>query len=64
VLEPLLEDWTKWGLARHPYILRSIDMAAAITTAITTPPGSHLVLIEVQPGVPKREESAIPALGN
>ncbi|MGV9633203.1 SDR family oxidoreductase [Nocardia rhamnosiphila] len=53
VLKPLLEDWAKWGLARHLHMLRPSDMAAAITTVVTTPPGSHLVLIEAQPGVPK-----------
>ncbi|MFF0501267.1 SDR family oxidoreductase [Nocardia aobensis] len=54
VLEPLLESWATWGLARHLHMLRPADMAAAITTVVTTPPGSHLVLIEAQPGVPKQ----------
>ncbi|MGW0182923.1 SDR family oxidoreductase [Nocardia sp. NPDC003345] len=53
VLEPLLEDWAKWGLARHLHMLRPADMAAAVTTVITTSPGGHLVLVEAQPGVPK-----------
>lgn len=39
-------------------MLRPVDMAAAITTVVTTPPGSHLVLIEAQPGVPKQKTEA------
>lgn len=36
-------------------MLRPADMADAVITVITTPPGSHLVLVEAQPGAPKPE---------
>ncbi len=48
----VLEDWVKWGLARHPYFLRPSDVAAAVTTIVTTPRGSHLTLIEIEPEAP------------
>ncbi|GAA5049679.1 SDR family oxidoreductase [Nocardia callitridis] len=51
---PVLEDWQKWGFARHPYMLRPSDMAAAVTAVVGTPRGSHLVLVEVQPEAPLR----------
>ncbi|WP_330254082.1 SDR family oxidoreductase [Nocardia sp. NBC_00565] len=54
VVGPLIEDWIAWGFARHPYMLRPRDMAAAVSSVVSTPPGSHLVLVEVQPGVPKK----------
>ncbi len=49
---PLLEDWMKWGFARHPYFLRASDIAAAVTACVTTPRGAHVTLIEVQPEAP------------
>lgn len=48
----VLEDWAKWGLARHPYFLRPSDVAAAVTAIATTPRGSHLTLIEIEPEAP------------
>lgn len=54
-LGPLIEDWTKWGLARHPYFLRASDIAAAIVAVVSAPRGAHLVLVEVQPEAPLRE---------
>ncbi|OQS12590.1 short-chain dehydrogenase [Nocardia donostiensis] len=54
VVGPLLEDWQKWGFARHPYMLRASDLAAAVTAVVSTPRGAHLVLVEVQPEAPLR----------
>ena len=51
-LQALLDDWAKWGLARHPYFLRPSDVAAAVTAIVSTPRGSHLTLIEIQPEAP------------
>ncbi len=50
--QAVLDDWSRWGLARHPYFLRPADVAAAITAMISTPRGAHLTLIEVQPEAP------------
>lgn len=52
VVGPMLEDWVKWGFARHPYFLRASDIAAAVAAVVSTPRGAHLVLVEVQPEAP------------
>lgn len=52
---PLLEDWMKWGFARHPYFLRPSDIADAVTTCVTKPRGAHVTLIEVEPEAPLEE---------
>jgi len=51
-VQAVLDDWTTWGLARHPNFLRPSDVAAAVTTIVSTPRGSHLTLIEIQPEAP------------
>ena len=59
--QAVLEDWVKWGLARHPYFLRPSDVAAAVTTIVSAPRGSHLTLIEIEPEAPlspRREETS------
>ncbi|MGX6510837.1 SDR family oxidoreductase [Rhodococcus sp. SJ-2] len=56
VVGPLLEDWERWGFARHPYFLRASDIAAAAATVVSVPRGAHIVLVEVQPEAPLREE--------
>ncbi|MFC5186144.1 SDR family oxidoreductase [Actinomadura harenae] len=52
----VLDDWVKWGHARHPYFLRPSDVAAAVTAVVTAPRGAHLSLIEVQPEAPLEGE--------
>lgn len=52
VVGPLLENWVKWGFARHAHFLRPADLAAAVTAVVSVPRGSHLVLVEVQPEAP------------
>lgn len=54
VVGPVLEDWKDWGFARHPYMLRASDLAAAAASVVSAPRGVHLVLIEVQPEAPLR----------
>ncbi|MCP2339757.1 SDR family oxidoreductase [Actinomadura rupiterrae] len=51
----VLEEWVKWGHARHPYFLRPSDVAAAITAVVGMPRGAHLSLVEVQPEAPLEE---------
>jgi short-subunit dehydrogenase len=51
-VQAVLDDWARWGLARHPNFLRPSDVAAAVTAIVTTPRGSHLTLIEIQPEAP------------
>jgi NAD(P)-dependent dehydrogenase (short-subunit alcohol dehydrogenase family) len=55
-VQAVLDDWVRWGLARHPNFLRPSDVAAAVTTIVSTPRGSHLTLVEIQPEAPPRED--------
>ncbi|HTZ08891.1 MAG TPA: SDR family oxidoreductase [Acidimicrobiales bacterium] len=48
----VLEEWIRFGVARHNHFLRPAHVAAAVLAALDTPPGSHLPLIEVQPEAP------------
>ncbi|MBY8856707.1 SDR family oxidoreductase [Nocardia sp. CA2R105] len=63
VVGPLIEDWVAWGFARHPYLLRPSDMAAAISSVVGTPRGSHLILVEVQPEAPLRAAESASSAG-
>ncbi len=49
---PMLEDWAKWGQARHDYFLRASDLARAIAFVAETPRGGFIVSMEVQPEAP------------
>ena len=51
-VQAVIDDWTRWGLARHPNFLRPGDVAAAIMAIVSTPRGSHLTLVEIQPEAP------------
>jgi NAD(P)-dependent dehydrogenase (short-subunit alcohol dehydrogenase family) len=52
---PALEDWAKWGQARHDYFLRASDLARAITFVAETPRGGFVVNMELQPEAPLAE---------
>lgn len=52
---PALEDWAKWGQARHNYFLRASDLARAITFVAETPRGGFVVTMELQPEAPLTE---------
>ena len=47
-----LEDWAKWGQARHSYFMRASDLARAIAFVAETPRGSFVTSIELQPEAP------------
>ncbi|BBX55037.1 3-oxoacyl-[acyl-carrier-protein] reductase FabG [Mycobacterium shottsii] len=49
---PALEDWAKWGQARHDYFLRASDIARAITFVAETPRGGFVANMELQPEAP------------
>ena len=51
----MLEDWEKWGHARHNYFLRPADIARAIAFVAETPRGSIVVNMEVQPEAPLKD---------
>ncbi|MCV7303233.1 SDR family oxidoreductase [Mycobacterium barrassiae] len=52
---PALEDWAKWGQARHDYFLRADDLARAITFVAETPRGGFIANMELQPEAPLAE---------
>ena len=52
LLGPALEDWAKWGQARHDYFLRAADLARAITFVAETPRGGFIANMELQPEAP------------
>jgi NADP-dependent 3-hydroxy acid dehydrogenase YdfG len=54
-VQAVLDDWAKWGLARHPYFLRPSEVAAAVLAVVCTPRGAHLTLVEVEPEAPLAE---------
>ncbi len=47
-----LDDWAKWGHARHSYFLRAADLARAIAFVAETPRGGFVASIELQPEAP------------
>ncbi|UDY22238.1 SDR family oxidoreductase [Nocardioides sp. Kera G14] len=48
----VLNQWIRFGLARHPHFLKASAHAEAITTIVTAPRGVHLSLIDVNPEAP------------
>lgn len=48
----VLEQWVRWGLARHPHFLKAKALADAITTIVTARRGVHLSLLDVNPEAP------------
>ncbi len=52
LIGPALEDWEKWGQARHDYFLRAADIARAITFVAETPRGGFIANMELQPEAP------------
>jgi NADP-dependent 3-hydroxy acid dehydrogenase YdfG len=64
MVQAVLDDWVKWGLARHPYFLRPSDVAAAIAAIVSMPRGAHLTLVEIEPEAPlSPREAASPQKG-
>lgn len=51
-IAPALEDWARWGQARHSYFLRAGDLARAIAFVAETPRGGFVVSMELQPEAP------------
>jgi NADP-dependent 3-hydroxy acid dehydrogenase YdfG len=47
-----IEQWVRFGLARHPHFLKPAALADAITTMVSAPRGVHLNLVEVSPEAP------------
>jgi hypothetical protein len=56
----VLEQWSKWGLARHPHFLKAKAQADAIAAIVTAPRGTHWSLIEVNPEAPVETPESAP----
>jgi NADP-dependent 3-hydroxy acid dehydrogenase YdfG len=52
----VLNQWVRFGLARHPHFLKPAALADAITTVVSAPRGVHLNLIEVSPEAPLEDK--------
>lgn len=48
----VLDQWVRFGLARHSHFMKPTAIADAITTVVRAPRGVHLNLIEVSPEAP------------
>jgi NADP-dependent 3-hydroxy acid dehydrogenase YdfG len=48
----VLNQWVRFGQARHPHFLKPAAIADAITTVVRAPRGVHINLIEVSPEAP------------
>lgn len=48
----VLEEWGRWGLARHDSFLRPAQVASVIAHVVAMPRGSNIALVEVQPEAP------------
>jgi len=52
----VLNQWVRFGMARHPHFLKPVAIADAITTVVSAPRGVHLNLIEVSPEAPLEDQ--------
>ncbi|MBA2955507.1 SDR family oxidoreductase [Nocardioides sp. MAH-18] len=48
----VLDQWVRFGQARHPHFLKPAAIADAIATVVGVPRGVHLSLVEVNPEAP------------
>ncbi|MFC7495957.1 MULTISPECIES: SDR family oxidoreductase [unclassified Nocardioides] len=51
----VLNQWVRFGQARHPHFLKPTAIADAIATVVSAPRGVHLNLVEVSPEAPLEE---------
>jgi NADP-dependent 3-hydroxy acid dehydrogenase YdfG len=63
VTTEVLDEWVRWGLARHHHFLAPDAVAAAVRIVVATPPGTHLSLIEVEPQAPPPRDTPKPGGG-
>lgn len=48
----VLDEWVKWGHARHSHFLKARAIADAITTVVSAPRGVHISPVDVNPEAP------------
>ncbi len=61
-IAPAVEDWARWGQARHSYFLRAADLARAVAFVAETPRGGFVVSMELQPEAPLSDGRERPQL--
>jgi len=54
VTTEVLQEWIRWGVARHSHFLPPEAVASVVRTVVDSPPGTHLTMVEVQPEAPVR----------
>ncbi|MHB8680699.1 MAG: SDR family oxidoreductase [Acidimicrobiales bacterium] len=54
-----LEQWMRWGFARHGNFLRPEGVAGAVVAVVQAERGTHLALVEVQPEAPVEPEAPV-----
>jgi NADP-dependent 3-hydroxy acid dehydrogenase YdfG len=52
----VLNQWVRFGLARHPHFLKARALADAITTIVSAPRGVHLSALDVNPEAPVEDD--------
>lgn len=52
----VLNEWVKWGHARHSHFLKARAIADAIATIVTAPRGVHISPVDVNPEAPVEEQ--------
>ena len=53
----VLDQWVRFGLARHPHFLKARAIADAITTVVSAPRGVHISPVDVNPEAPVEDPS-------
>ena len=48
----LLEEWGRWGILRHMHFMLPEEVAEAVFTTVTAPPGVHLDVVQINPSKP------------
>ncbi len=52
----ILEEWSRWGLARHASFMPPAGVAQAVVAVVDMPRGTYVSTIELQPEAPIEEE--------
>ena len=55
LLERILRSWKRWGVQRHLHLMPVESVARAVVAAVTTPPGTHLDVVQVMPEGPREK---------
>lgn len=56
MLQPAVDAWLQWGLARHDHFMQPAHVAAAVLAVVSMPRGAHVTLVEVEPEAPVMKE--------